>query len=409
MMQRIVSVVMGLVMLLGQQSSVSAADIQYFLLNYAPDGLFSSKPIDSSAIMSYVKTTYGSGNRVSPLKVGVSCLYCPGAAHGESGAELALMRRDLALARRLKVPILIQVDVENWLPPRLLNWFDSHTAGYDPAKRSDVEWYGWDEATAMKLSWRNWGREIRIGPAPNYLSADYEAYERQVYEKFLPVVVQWYQRLPLDEKWLFVGWRCGWESSLNNNYRFFANGNSYLGKASNPPWNATIAPIGYNAARTAGIQTGGAITSDTIAKIVGKHLAFLAEMAFGAGIPKTKIFDHGTFYTNCRQNTAALVNPFANPGVSFYGDSARPLNSDAAFMCAIQMARTNYGVTGYCYGEFNLFTTNYETWSSWLRHSLLNDSNCVYQALYNYDSIYGKPSVERALLQVQNMAALPNR
>jgi hypothetical protein len=405
MMKTLACLITGLAVFFGLHSSVSAAGIQYFLLNYAPDGLYSSKPIGSSAIMNYVNTTFGRANRTSPLKVGISCLYCPGAARGASDAELALMRRDLALAERLNVPILVQVDVENWLPPSLLNWFDPHAAGYDPARRGDVEWYGWNEATAMKLSWRNWGREIRVGPAPNYLSAHYEAYERQVYQEFLPPVVQWYQHLPLHEKWLFVGWKCGWESSLNNNYRFFANGNSYYRKASNPPWNSAIAPIGYNAARTAGIQTAGTITSDTIAKIVGKHLAFLAEMAFRAGIPKNKIFDHGTFYTNCQQNVDALVNPFANPGVSFYGDSAKPLNFDPAFMGALQMARTNHGATGYCYGEFNLFTTNYETWSSWLARSLLNDSNCVYQSLYNYDSLYGKPSVERALLQAQRTAA----
>lgn len=388
---------------------VSAVGTQYFLLNYAPDGLFSSKPISSSAIMNYVSTTFGAGNQTSLLKVGVSCLYCPGAAKGGIGAEVALMRKDLALAERLKVPILVQVDVENWLPPSLLNWFNPRAAGYDAAKQADVEWFGWEKTTAIQLSWRNWGAEIRVGPAPNYLCADYEAYEKRVYDQFLPVVVRWYQLLPQDEKWLFVGWRCGWKSSLNNNFRFFPNGNSYYGKASNPPWSARYAPIGYNAAQTAGIQTNGTITSDTIAKIIGRHLSFLAQMASGAGIPRNKLFDHGTVYTNCAQNVAALVNPFANPGVSFYGNYQSPLNLNPVFMQAVHVARTNDGASGYCYGEFNLFTTNYTTWSSWLTNSLLHESNCVYQALYNYDSLFRKPSVERALLHAQSVAACRQR
>lgn len=319
--------------------------------------------------------------------------------------EVRLLRKNLALAERLKVPILVQVDVDNWLPASLLNWFNPRAAGYDAAKRTDVEWYGWDSSTAVMLSWRNWGKEIRVGPAPNYLCADYEAYEKQVYDQFLPMVVRWYQHLAPGEKWLFAGWRCGWESSLNNNYRFFPNGNSYYGKTSNPPWSGNFEPVGYNAARTVGIQTNGTITADTIAKIVGRHLTFLAQMAWHAGLPKDKIFDHGTLYTNCQQNVEALVNSCANPGVSFYGSNRKPLNSNPAFMGAVQMARANYGASGYCYGEFNLFSTDYGKWSSWLTNSLLNDSNCVYQALYNYDSVYHKPTVERALHDAQSIAA----
>jgi hypothetical protein len=386
-------------------SPVSGVGAQYFLLNYAPDGLYSGKRIGSSALMSYVSATFGTGNRRSPLKVGVSCLYYPGVAKGGSRAEVALMRQDLALAERLNVPILVQVDVDNWLPASLLNWYNPSAAGYNPAKRADVEWYGWDASTAVKLSWRNWGAPGRVGPPPNYLSANYKAYEKQTYNEFLPVVVRWYHNLPANQKWIFVGWRCGWESSLNNNYRYFEDGNSYYGKTSNPRWSLKYTAVGYNAAQTGGIQTNGVITTDTIAKIVGRHLDFLAQMACSAGIPRNKIFAHGTVYTNVQQNVDALVNSHANPGVSFYGDNRTPLNNNAAFMRAVQIARTDYGANGYCYGEFNLFTANYGTWSSWLTNALLNDTNCIYQFLYNFDSARRKPSVERALLDAQDIAA----
>ena len=53
--------------------------------------------------------------------------------------------------------------------------------------------------------------------------------KRAIYDLFLPAVLQWYTNLPANKKWLFVGWKCGWESTINANYRFFPNGNSYYG------------------------------------------------------------------------------------------------------------------------------------------------------------------------------------
>ncbi|MDE3067438.1 MAG: hypothetical protein KGJ60_07780 [Verrucomicrobiota bacterium] len=99
-----------------------------------------------------------------------------------------------------------------------------------------------------------------------------------------------------------------------------------------------------------------------------------------------------------------LVNPYAHPGVSFYGSSRSPLASNATFIRAVHTAEAKFGATGYGYGECNLFTTDYNTWYSWFTNALLGDSNRVYQALYNYDSMCGKPSVEQALLDVQREA-----
>jgi hypothetical protein len=115
---------------------------------------------------------------------------------------------------------------------------------------ADVEWYGWDPSTAVKLCWRNWGFPFRIGPAPNFLSTSFQAYEKGLYDPFLAAAVQWYTNLPLGQKWLFVGWKCGWESVLNYNYRFFTNGNSYYGTTSDPTWSDNNQSLGCNAARS---------------------------------------------------------------------------------------------------------------------------------------------------------------
>jgi hypothetical protein len=392
--------IMGL-SVLGTQI-VGARD-QFLLLNYSPNGFATYH--SPATIMNYVAQKFGLSNQASSLKVGVACLYYPGL--NGSSSELALMTNDLARAQSLGIPILVQVDTENWLPTRLLNWYDSGLPGYDPAKTADVEWYGWDQTNAVKLSWRNWGFPFRIGPAPNLLSSNFQAYEKGIYDVFLPAVLRWYTNLPANQKWLFVGWKCGWESTINDNYRFFTNGNSYYGTPNDPPWSDSYQPLGYNAAKTAGIRASGTFTTDDKAKIVGRHLSYLAGAALDAGIPRDRISVHGTSYGTYQQDMDALVNPYGNPGVSFYGSNSSPLKSNTALMQAVHAAKTSYGATGYVYGEFNLFTTNYSTWYGWFQNALHDDPDCVYQALYNYDSMYGIPSVEQAMLDAMGLYVLP--
>ena len=142
--------------------TVARAADQYLLLNY-------STSIDSQTqaaeMMTYVHDKFGAAGKASSLKAGVAIIYTP----KERLAEHALrLKADLDLAKQLQVPVLIQVDTENWLPESLLNWYDPQKPGYDPAKVADVEWYGWTPDTAVKLCWRNWGTMVRVGPHPNF-------------------------------------------------------------------------------------------------------------------------------------------------------------------------------------------------------------------------------------------------
>ncbi len=384
----------------------SAAD-KYLLLNYSPDGFCT--PDSSATIMNYVASTFGAANQASVLKVGVSCIYMPGMDTKTPASELALLRTDLERAELLGVPILVQVDTETWLPPSLLNWYDDTLPGYDPAKKADVEWYGWDDGTAVKLSWRNWGFPFRIGPTPNFLSPNFQAYEKGIYDQFLPVVLEWYNKLPANKKWLLAGWKCGWESAINSNYRFFPDGNSYYGTSNDPAWNDNYQPLGYNATQTAGIKSSGTLTSSDNAKIVGKHLTFLAKLAYDAGIPREKISVHGTFYATAQENVDALVNPYGDPAVSFYGNCNSPLKDNSALIQAVQTAKASYGATGYGYAEFNLGTQDYNIWLAWLKNALHDDPDCTYQSIYNYDTMYGhaQPAVEQAMLDAMALYPAP--
>jgi len=107
-------------------------------------------------MMQYVHTTFGSANGTSALKVGLAILYLP---RDRVADHVERLKSDLDLAKKMNVPVLIQVDTENWLSESLLNWYDPKKPGFDPAKVADVEWYSWTPDTAVKLCWRNWGTD----------------------------------------------------------------------------------------------------------------------------------------------------------------------------------------------------------------------------------------------------------
>lgn len=387
-----------------QKMKRTRPDAQFLLLNYVSQ---LNSPGQSSEIMTYVQKKFGAANQASRLKVGVAVIYTPGE---QASACAQRMVADLELAKRLNVPILIQVDTENCLPESLLNWYDPAKPGYDPAKRADVEWYGWEADKAVKLCWRNWGKQLRTGPQPNLLSPNFQAWEKEIYAAFLPHAVRWHGGLAADQKWLFVGWKCGWETTLNSQYVYFKDGNSYYGGKIDPAWDrANIQLLGYNAARTGGLQASGELSYekrfDVFMKIAGRHLAYQASLACAGGIPKDKVFVHSIAQGVDRYNKDELVNPHSNPAASFYGDGSRSLRDNASFIRAVHFARDQYGAAGYGYGEFNLNATDYGAWYRWFTNALGGDPDCVFQALYNYDSMKGKPAVEKAMLDA--MAACP--
>jgi platelet-activating factor acetylhydrolase IB subunit beta/gamma len=369
---------------------------QYLLLNVP-------SPHQSAEVLAYVRDKFGEASQRSHLKVGVSIIYSPRDQIAESVRQL---RADLLLAQKLEVPILVQVDTENWLPESLLNWYDPQKPGFDPAKVADVEWYGWTPDTAVKVCWRNWGTPIRVGPHPNLLSPRFQAWEKTIYEAMAPVVVQWARELPADKQWLYVGWKCGWETMPNNQYRYFRDGNSYYSRTDNPAWNDTdIQRIGYNAAQSAGIQSTGELGHSQLMKVVGRHLAFLASTARSLGLPREKLYAHTLVQGTDSDNIDSQFNADSNPSPSYYGSPRNSLRSNVSFMRCVKNAKADLGVTGYGYGEFRFGETDHATWNRWFREELLADPDCVFQALYNFDTLKGQAPIEQALLDA--MASAP--
>lgn len=383
-----------------------AAD-QYFLLNYSEGGS------NSTNIMTYVQQKFGATNTASSLKVGVAVIYYPGSGNSNIPVSLKNLTNDLAMAKRLNVPILLQVDVENVVPTNLLNWYDATLPGYDTNKVADVEWFGWSPTNAVKLCWRNWGVQIRVGPQPNLLSTNYQAWEKSVYTNYIPYVVQWYNSLAVTQKWLFVGWKCGWETKLNSQYFYYTNGNNYYGQpAANDPTSGLTQTLGYNAAQISGLKTNGVINFggadyDLGMKIVGKHLTYQASLAYSNGIPRAKIFLHSVAEGIDEYNTDKLANSYANPGASCYPSSnIYSLKYNASFIRTVQTVHGIYNGTGYGYGEFNFYNvnkTNYGVCFDWFTNNLRGDPLCIYQALYNYDTMQGNTNMEKAMLDAMTL------
>jgi hypothetical protein len=393
-----------IIVLLALAAAHAQAREQYLLLNYSTA---LNAPQQAQEMMRYVRDTFGAANRGSRLKTGLAIIYTPKEQVAETAARL---QADLALARQMEVPVLIQVDTENWLPEAITNWFDPSKPGYDPDKVNDVEWTGWTPDTAVKICWRNWGTMLRVGPHPNLLSPRFQAWEKSIYEALAPVVAEWVKALPAEKQWLFVGWKCGWETSPNSQYAYFKNGNSYLTRSDDPKWiEADKQLIGYNAARTGGFQTSGVLSYehsyDVFMKIIGAHLSFLAKTARSLGLPREKIFVHTIAQGVDRFNLQSQFNADSNPSPSFYGRPTGSLRDNPSFMRCLAQARKELGATGYGIGEFVFGAKDYAAWHGWFTAKLAADPDLIFAALYNYDTLRGHAEIERALLDA--MAAAP--
>jgi hypothetical protein len=217
------------------------------------------------------------------------------------------------------------------------------------------------------------------------------------------VVVEWLAALPAEKQWLFVGWKCGWETTPNSQYAYFKEGNSYLNRSDNPKWvNEDKQYIGYNAARTAGIQTSGVLnyeqSYDVFMKIIGAHLSFLAKAARSLGLPREKLFAHTIAQGVDRYNMESQFNADSNPSPSFYGKPTTSLRDNSSFMRCLAKAHAELGTTGYGIGEFVFGAKDYDTWHRWFTEKLAADPDLIFAALYNYDTMRGRPDIERALL-----------
>lgn len=303
-------------------------------------------------------------------------------------------------AEKKNTPVVIKLDGEQWWDnrPDLWNWWDENKPGYDPTNVKNVEWTGWESDRAMKIAWRNWGRQLRVLPPPNLMSTVYRRETHKAMDVMLAVVMNWWKKLPENKKYLFVALNVGWESSLCYNAYYYPNGNDYLDKPEkDDPTSGTVRgdvlnrgliQSGYNAVRTAGIRIKGDITEDDLLEIVRRHLEDLAKYANEFGFPRKKIFTHGVGNEFGEKLYDAAVNEYSCPGWSGYWYAEDPAKDKGIMRNLERSDAPHWAVVEY------LLLKPYEKGQAWedAFFTTLNYPNCKFICVYNWEGVNSKGS-----------------
>jgi hypothetical protein len=379
---------------------------QFILVNRAPGPVWNASRPDSFQREHFEEIRRAlphiSGARIRP---GVAFIFSYLGTSNE-GMLVASLKRFLQLAEETDTPVLVQLDGENWwgARPDLWNWWDPERPGFDPANRENVEWSGWSPEDALKIGWRNWGRQIRVLPPPNLMSPRYRRACQEKMELLVPVVLDWWQSLPVEKKELFVGIKLGWESSIGVNTWYYRGGNALLDRpAAEDPVsglktdelpNRGVAGIGYAAVKTMGLLSEGELTEADLAEVVRRHLEELSRQAAQLGVPRERLFTHAGGWKEGELLYQSAVNAFSSPGWSFYRHASDPgkdtgvqaalKHSDAPVWAAVEWLYQGPGEVA--------------SWRSALERTLA-DPRCRFLCIFNWEGIRNNEAALEAIRQ----------
>lgn len=293
-------------------------------------------------------------------------------------------------AEATNTPTLFVIDGQNWWGnrPDLWNWWDTARPGYNPKNAENVEWTGPGTEHAVKICWRNWGRQIRVLPQPNLASLRYRAAVRGNLRTLLPLIRDAAKRRP-D---LFPGVKLGWEASVGINFFHYPNGNDLLDRPEKDDpttgldlkqgFSGGLPPLGYAARARLRPQASGPITLADIEQIVSDYLAFLVSQAREAGFRREQVFTHaGGQYAPYEKHVShrIAIHKDAVPGWSLYftdPDKAGDLGK------SLQLAKRE----DWCAAEWLTGGQTAEGWANAIRRTL-DYRHCRFLALYNYEGI----------------------
>ena len=320
---------------------------------------------------------------------------------------VAALKVFLATAEETNTPVLVQIDTEHWWQarPDLWNWWDPGKPGFDPANRKNVEWTGWSPDNAIKIAWRNWGRQIRILPPPNLASPRYTAACCEEIRRLVPIVMDWHAQLPQDKKHLLIGIKLGHETSIGVNAYYYPSGNDLLDRpASEDPvrrldtsdvLSRGMAQIGYAALKSSGIRVDGVPTESELRDVAQQYLQVLCREAAQAGVPRDRLFAHGAGWKEDELSYNVPLNPYACPGWSFYHHAADPrkdlgVQHNLAESDAPYWAATEWLLQG---------TRKTDAWHDALANTL-SDPRCRYVCIFNWESIRSSETVLQAVTEL---------
>lgn len=305
------------------------------------------------------------------------------------------LQQYLKLSQQTNVPILINLDGVNWWKgrPDLWNWWNPDKAGYDPDNRRNVEWTGWDDSLAIKNAWRNWGRQLRVLPPPNLSSPAVIKAHVDALNGLIPLIIDWYKKLPKNQRYLLGGVKVGWEASIGVNAYYYKDGNRYFEQKptddSLDPKESYraegglfggLTPLGYAAVKTAGIKEKGRITKEDIGKVVHNFLDTLSFTLHHLGLPQQKIYTHqgGTYKPwHKHLSFSAAANEYSRPGWSFYA-------TDPATAGNLGDVLDSRDESGWAAVEWWWPGSNKLEWKYNLLKTL-SFKNCRFLTIYNWD------------------------
>ena len=356
-----------------------------------------------------IKAQFAKGSS-SHVRVGVAAIFSY--LHHPRERVAADLREFLRLARETDTPIVVQLDGEQWWGhrPDLWNWWDTNRPGFSLNNRANVEWTDWSPDSAIKIAWRNWGRQLRVLPPPNLMSPRYRAAGHEEMRVLIPIVLDWWRALPESQKDLLIGIKVGWESSIGVNAWYYPGGNELLSqpeakdptsglKAEQPPARGVV-QIGYAAVQTAGIRTNGNITEADLAEIACRHLEDLCREARQLGVPREKLFTHGAAWKDGEKLYAAAVNHFSCPGWSFYKHAADPRN-DVGVQNALKASDAPH------WAAVEWLYQGKDEVAAWQRAltNTLSDPRCRYLCIYNWSGVRDNHAALDAIRSVMRTAA----
>lgn len=314
------------------------------------------------------------------------------------------LRNFLAMAEKQNMPVVIELDGINYWQahPELWNWWDPDKPGYDPDNRNNVEWSDWTPDAAVKIGWRNWGSQHRVLPMPNLSSPEYrEACFTQL-KRLVPVILDWWNALPEDKKYLLVGVQVGVEVSIGANNWYYPDGNSYLSRPveddptygldhSTLPDRGSGQSIGYAAVKTLGIADSGELTEWDVVRATDDYATTLCKFVSDLGIPRDRLFMHGGGWKEGESLYWVAMNPYSCPNWSFYTHAKDPREETSAMAVLRKSEAPWWGI-----GEWLIFDEDPEEWTASL-DTVLSLPKLRYVQIRHWGSIEDKPEIVSAV------------
>lgn len=393
-----------------EAQATQRSSMRYILINrQMPGGTWNQSNPDSIREEDFAEIKGKLNVKSSGIRIGVGIVI----SYLNSKPETlkATLERFLNLAEKTDTPVLVQLEGENWwgARPDLWNWWDPERPGYNPDNKENVEWTGWSSDQAVKIGWRNWGRQIRVLPQPNLMSPRYRKACHEMLALLVPIVLDWWSNLPNSKKELLVGIKVGHESSIGVNAFYYPDGNALLDRASSDDpttgINASnvpsrgVAQIGYAAVKTAGIRSEGEITEEDLAEVVRRHLENICRALADMGVPRDKLYTHCAGWRDGELLYESALNQFSCPGWSFYRHAGDP-RVDMGVQNAL--SKTNapfWGAVEWLYQG----PREVEAWRSAIGNTL-TDPRCRFICIYNWEGIRESEAILEAIKQIVSEA-----